>query len=118
MHVIKVTESKSKKKFRSAAEARQARELEESWNKIQSKWATASKTLLKPKKETLVVDVSVPVRQTRHIPSKGNGIGVAFAAPQKTYTGTKLKGISQTHKSNLVPVFTDEHITDIARMRR
>ena len=120
MHLIKVTEpkSKSKKKFRSAAEAKQARELEELWNKIQAKWAIASKPVSKPKKEALVVDVSIPVRQTRYIPSKGTGIGVALAVPQKTYTGTKLKGISQTHKSNLVPVFTNEHIVEIARMRR
>jgi hypothetical protein len=35
-----------------------------------------------------------------------------------TYTGTKMIGISQMHKSNGVPVFSDEEIKDIARMRR
>ena len=34
------------------------------------------------------------------------------------YTGTKIIGISQMAKSNAVPVFEQEHIIDIARMRR
>ena len=36
----------------------------------------------------------------------------------KVYTGTKLKGIGTMHKSNLVPVFSDEEALDIATMRR
>lgn len=37
--------------------------------------------------------------------------------PQK-YTGTLVKGVSQMHKSNLVPVINEEEIHSIARMRR
>ena len=36
----------------------------------------------------------------------------------KQYTGTLIKGISQTHKSNAVPVISQEHIIDIGKMRR
>lgn len=37
--------------------------------------------------------------------------------PQR-YTGTLIKGIATMHKSNAVPVISDEHAVDIARMRR
>jgi hypothetical protein len=44
--------------------------------------------------------------------------GVAPAAVRKVYTGTKILGIGTLHKSNAVPVFSDEEAQDIARMRR
>lgn len=45
-------------------------------------------------------------------------IGVAFAKQPNTYTGEKLIGIAMMHKSNLVPVFSQEDAEDISRMRR
>jgi hypothetical protein len=36
----------------------------------------------------------------------------------KTYTGTKVKGIGTMHKSNAVPIFSDEEAIDISKMRR
>ena len=43
-----------------------------------------------------------------------------FAAPKREmkYTGDKLIGIAVTHKSNLVPVFSQEQAVEIASMRR
>lgn len=38
--------------------------------------------------------------------------------PTILYTGTKMVGIAQMSKSNAVPVFSNEEILDIARMRR
>lgn len=35
-----------------------------------------------------------------------------------TYTGTKILGIGTMHKSNAVPIFSDEEAVDISRMRR
>ena len=35
-----------------------------------------------------------------------------------TYTGTKIIGIGTMHKSNAVPIFSDEEAKDISRMRR
>jgi len=43
---------------------------------------------------------------------------VAARPPDKIYTGTAMKGIGVLHKSNSVPIFTDEEAVDIARMRR
>jgi hypothetical protein len=59
-----------------------------------------------------------PGRETKHVPSRGDGLGTAALAPAKVYTGTEMLGISQMAKSNAVPVFNSDHITDIARMRR
>lgn len=44
--------------------------------------------------------------------------GVAFARTPNQYTGTLVKGISTLHKSNAVPVISDEEMQDHARMRR
>jgi hypothetical protein len=34
------------------------------------------------------------------------------------YTGTKMLGIGTLHKSNAVPVFSEQEATEMARMRR
>lgn len=45
-------------------------------------------------------------------------IGVTFSRKENTYTGTKLIGIATMHKSNLVPVFSQEAAEEISKMRR
>lgn len=41
------------------------------------------------------------------------------AAPEiKQYTGTKMLGIATMHKSNSVPIFSQEEAIDVATMRR
>jgi hypothetical protein len=45
-------------------------------------------------------------------------MGVAAAPAPKVYTGTKVKGIGTMHKSNAVPIFSDEEAVEIAHMRR
>jgi hypothetical protein len=60
-----------------------------------------------------------PGRESKqHIPSIDTGIGNAPAAHRKVYTGTKIIGIGTLHKSNAVPIFSDEEAKDIAKMRR
>lgn len=59
-----------------------------------------------------------PGRETARIASVGTGIGNAAAAAPKTYTGDKMIGVGQLHKSNAVPVFRQEDAEDLARMRR
>ena len=48
----------------------------------------------------------------------GDGIGVTFAKTPNTYTGDRLIGIATMHKSNSVPVFSQEDAIEISRMRR
>jgi hypothetical protein len=113
---------KGKIKFRNADEARKARELDESWKALQKQWgieAEDKKRRRAMSAETLSYNLSAGItRNTRHIPSRGDGMGSATLAPPKVYTGTKVKGIATMHKSNAVPVFSDEEAQDISRMRR
>lgn len=113
---------KGKIKFRNADEARKARELDASWKELQKKWevdAEDKKRKRAMKAEPLVYNLSSPPGRgsTAHIPSRNTG-GNATLAPTKVYTGTKVKGIATMHKSNAVPVFSDEEAIEISRMRR
>ena len=57
-------------------------------------------------------------RETPAIPSHSSGVGTAVRAPDKVYTGNKIKGIGTMHKSNAVPIFSDEEAVAISKMRR
>ena len=114
---------KGKFKYRNAAEARRARELDAEWKELlkrQGVEAEAKKRARAMKAEPLVYRLETPVGRTNthHIPSLNTGGGVATLAPAKVYTGTKVKGIATMHKSNAVPVFSDEEAVDISKMRR
>jgi len=113
---------KGKKKFRNAEQARKSRELDAEWKELQKKWgveAEDKKRNRAMKAETLTYSLSVPPgRETRHIPSLGNGMGVAAKKETPKYTGTKIKGIGTMHKSNAVPIFSDDEAKDISSMRR
>jgi hypothetical protein len=113
---------KGKIKFRNAEEARKSRELDASWKELQKKWevdAEEKKRKRAMKAEPLVYKLSAPEGRstTHHIPSVNTGGNATLAAP-KVYTGTKVKGIATMHKSNAVPVFSDEEAIEISRMRR
>jgi hypothetical protein len=113
---------RGKVKFRNADEARKARELEESWNQLlkrQGVEAEEKKRARAMKAPALDYKLTTPVGRTNtnHIPSRDTGGNATLAAP-KVYTGTKVKGIATMHKSNAVPVFSDEEAVEISRMRR
>lgn len=94
------------------------RQLAAEWEAICKKY--------EPKKQvaktsgTLQYTLSTPPGRTttKHIKSLDTGLGVAAAKPNMQYTGTKMLGIGTLHKSNAVPVFSDEEAKDMARMRR
>ena len=113
---------KGKQKFRNAAEAQRARELEASWDDLQKKWGVAAEDRRRKRAmdaAPLTYSLSAPPgRETRHIPSRGDGLGSAAPSETKVYTGGNMLGIGQLHKSNAVPVFRSEDAEDIARMRR
>lgn len=56
--------------------------------------------------------------QGEQAPSLNTGVGNATRKEPMMYTGTRLRGIAVMHKSNLVPIFTDEEAVDVATMRR
>ena len=114
---------KGKVKFRNAEEARKARELDASWKELQKKWevdADEKKRKRAMKAEPLTYKLSTPPgRSTTHnIPSRNTGDGIASSKATPQYTGTKMLGIGVMHKSNSVPIFSDEEAVNIATMRR
>jgi hypothetical protein len=57
-------------------------------------------------------------REAPKYPS-GDSMGTFIGRkPEKVYTGDKLLGIATMHKSNMVPVFSQESAEEIAKMRR
>ena len=57
-------------------------------------------------------------RETPHYPSLNSGYHDTSAKPKQTYTGSNLLGIGTLHKSNAVPIFSQEEALEQARMRR
>ena len=114
---------KGRFKYRNAEEAQKARELESSWKELLKRQGVEAEDKKRRRAlaaEPLVYKLETPVGRTNthHIPSLNTVGGVAVLAPAKVYTGTKVKGIATMHKSNAVPVFSDEEAIDISKMRR
>ena len=59
-----------------------------------------------------------PGRETPKVESQDTGWVPCVKVKDNEYTGTKIKGIGTMHKSNAVPVFSDEEAVDISTMRR
>lgn len=114
---------KGKQKFRNADEARKSRELAESWQRL-LKAHDVEQAKRKKDRALTAPPLSTPktfIRDTGpRIPSLNGGADMSPATlkPAPVYTGSKIKGIGTMHKSNAVPIFSDEQAIDIARMRR
>lgn len=90
------------------------RQLEADWQALVRKHSS-------PSVSSRVKPLQAPkpyVRETPKIPSLGDSVGVAAKKEVMQYTGTKMIGIGTLHKSNAVPVFSDDEAKDMARMRR
>lgn len=115
---------KGKIKFRNAAEAQRARDLDASWKEILKAQGVADeqrKRTRAMRAEPLQYNLSSAEDRanTRHIPSRDTGHSGALRTKDiPKYTGTKILGIGTMHKSNAVPVFSDEEAVEISRMRR
>lgn len=93
------------------------RQLAAEWEAIQKKYEPKKK--LKAPSKDFNYELTTPAGRTtsHHIPSRDTG---GFASKKETiqYTGTKMLGIGTLHKSNAVPVFSDDEAKEMARMRR
>ena len=113
---------KGKKKWASAEAKRKAELLEENWQDLlkrhgieqeerKRRRALESGTYTGPKVEPYR-------RETPKINSLPFTAGPCTKAPDKVYTGDKIKGIGTMHKSNAVPIFSDQEAVEISKMRR
>lgn len=110
----------TKQKWKSAEAKQQAAELEESWTAI-TKRHTPKKPAVKRNLTRQPVMVSNPrVAEMRAIKSVDSGTtgAVKCKGEDKVYTGDKVIGIAVMHKSNAVPIFSDEAAKDVSKMRR
>lgn len=108
---------RAKPKFASAEQKRQHEQLAADWQLLKTQYEPVKKTFNRSFTNSKMPRIVIP-RSTDHIPSLNTGAGVAARAPDKVYTGTKVKGIGTMHKSNAVPVFSDEEAVEISTMRR
>lgn len=111
---------KGKQKFRNAEQAKRAREQAEAWAQLKAKYEPTKKTNSTKTQQVVAITKPAPFRrETKHIPSLGiSGPGSCSRPDSKVYTGTAMLGIATMHKSNSVPVFSQEDAVEISRMRR
>ena len=114
---------KGKVKFRNSSEAQKARQLDADWKELQKKWevdADDKKRKRALAAEPLSYNLSAPAgRETQRISSLDTGHkGAVRTKDIPQYTGTKILGIGTMHKSNAVPIFSDEQAVEISTMRR
>ena len=115
---------KGPKKWASSEAKNLAKQRESEWDrkllefeKMTPKFSTGPYNA--PKKSiTNYMPKTPPGRETAPIPSQDTGWVTCVKQADKEYTGSKIKGIGTMHKSNAVPVFSDEEAKDISKMRR
>ena len=114
--MIVYTKTTSKKKTRKPDA--KARALRASWEEILRKYDVQPQNkkanISRPSVSRIVRNGS----STSHIPSLDNYYGTAVKKDIPQYTGDAMIGISVLHKSNGVPVFRQEDVLDISKMRR
>jgi len=103
---------KSKKKL----QPKKVREQHEEW----CKKVGLHKNMSKPVYKTPFPVLKPPIgRETPYIPSLNPAdMSPAVKKEVNVYTGTKMIGIGTLHKSNAVPVFSEDEAKDMASMRR
>ncbi len=115
---------KGKVKWRSAEHKRQAEQLNREWQDLKKRHAIEQENRKRERAMSAPVFTTsqAPYRRETgpRIPSLNDGLDMSPALKKAApvYTGTKIKGIGTMHKSNAVPIFTDEEAKDISSMRR
>ena len=116
---------KGPRRWASAEAKRKAELLQQEWEQRLGNFKKMaprfSRTPAPPAKPagTLTVTMRVPPgRETPRIESRDTGWLPCTKSQDQAYTGTKVKGVGIMHKSNMVPIFSDEEAVEISRMRR
>lgn len=116
--IVKVPTSSAKQRKKQKPD-KATRELMEAHAQLLNKWARMPKFAFtkfsrKPSSKPAVE----PMVDAPRPPSRVTPGGSTALKPSPVYTGTKVIGIADMHKSNAVPVFSQEEAIDISRMRR
>jgi hypothetical protein len=116
---------KGPRRWASAEAKRKAELLQQEWEqrlgnfkKMAPRFGRTPAPPIKPA-GTLTVTMRVPPgRETAVIPSRDTGWLPCTKREDQAYTGTKVKGVGIMHKSNMVPIFSNEEAVEISKMRR
>ena len=112
------------KKWASAEAKRTAQARQAEWDRKLAEFAKMSPKFStgpynSPKKTMAdYMPKTPPGRETARIESQDTGWVPCVQVADQHYTGTKVKGVGVMHKSNMVPIFSDEEAVEISRMRR
>lgn len=112
---------KGTRKYASAEAKRRAEVLRQEWESFKAANGVRNErpTRARDVSGTLTVSFRVPPgRELPQIKSVDTGWVACVKQRDQEYTGTKVKGIGTMHKSNAVPIFSDEEAVDISKMRR
>jgi hypothetical protein len=111
-------------KWASAEAKAKSEKLDADWQALQKKWGVNAEDQRRNRAMTALplsskYSLKIPPGRntTAHIKSVNTGGAATVKAPN-IYTGTKVKGIATMHKSNAVPVFSNEEAVEISKMRR
>ena len=110
-------------KQRAEREAQEWRELQDSWNKLAPRFSVRQEPARDMPRGAFQPlqsrSIYPPGREPAEIPSRPDTPGAVASRPaDKVYTGTKIRGIGTMHKSNAVPIFSDDEAREISAMRR
>lgn len=114
---------RAKPKFKSAQAKQEFLALEESWKMLKKNHGVEQEERRRQRAMSaapLEYRLEAPAGRltSHHLPSRNTGEVTAPLRETPKYTGTKMLGIGTLHKSNAVPVFSDEEAVDMAKMRR
>ena len=113
---------RGKRKFASAEAKAKAMRLQAEWDAKLKQWgadADAKRQRRALSAPLLTSGPKIPPgRETVRVNSLDTGWVTCARPADKEYTGTKCKGIGTMHKSNAVPIFTDDEAVEISKMRR
>ena len=111
-----------KQKWASAEQKQKAKMLEDEWQMLQKKWGVDAEERRRSralKAKPYVPAVNPRMAELRAAPSIADThTGAVTIKQTPQYTGTKIVGIGTMHKSNAVPIFSDQEAREISSMRR
>ena len=117
--MIIYTYQKSKKKSKTKKELNQYQDWLDGVNSQRTSFSRNNMGKISFDPKAIPKLTTPPGREVVRYPSKVTPGGSCTKPIQgKIYTGTAMKGIGTLHKSNAVPIFTDEEARDQASMRR
>lgn len=95
-----------------------------------TKYSQATSTIITSKEQSKYPHVDIFITEKKTAPDENSHgsivvsrpsnwiTGPCSSKPSPVYTGTKILGIGTMHKSNAVPIFSDNEAKEISSMRR